>query len=129
MTTDSIILTPEEIAQYRQQLSDVPEAIAFLNVIDECEGYLEDATLLFVMRKTGQEPDRSSINLEELSQKCREVICKEETEDVLELFNIVAPFLALNPLGISVSMAIPMVIYVTKIGRKRFCQESSENET
>lgn len=128
MTTDSIILTPEEITEYRQKLVGVPEAIAYLNVIEECEGYLEDATLLFVMRKTGQEPDRS-INLQELSQKCREVICIEDTEDVLELFNVVAPFLALNPLGIGVSMAIPVVIYVTKIGRKRFCQESSEDET
>ena len=43
MTTDSIQVTAEEIAQFRTELADNSRAIAALDAIEECEGYLEDA--------------------------------------------------------------------------------------
>ena len=43
MTTDSIILTPEEIAQYRQKLVGVPDAIATLDIIEATNGNLTEA--------------------------------------------------------------------------------------
>ena len=43
MTTDSIQVTAEEIVQFRAELADNSRAIAALDAIEECEGYLEDA--------------------------------------------------------------------------------------
>lgn len=128
MTTESIILSPEEIAEYRQQLADLPEAIAALDVIEECEGYLEDATILLMMRETGKEPDRA-ISLNEIANLCRQVICQKRTENVLELCNVVAPFLTLNPITFSASLALPVVVYVIKVfGIQTFCNEVKDEE-
>lgn len=125
MTTDSIILSSEEMAKYRQIFANVPDAIEALDVIEkECEGHLEDATILLMMRKTGKEPDRA-INLNEIANQCRQVICQKRTDNLLELFNVVAPFLALNPATFSASLALPVVVYVVKVfGIQRFCENN-----
>ncbi|GCA77571.1 hypothetical protein MiTe_04427 [Microcystis aeruginosa NIES-2520] len=43
MNIESTKVTPEEIAQFRAELVDNLSAIAALDAIDECDGYLEDA--------------------------------------------------------------------------------------
>lgn len=50
MTTELTKVTPEEIAKFRAELADYPnpKAIAALDEIEECEGYLEDAIPLLV---------------------------------------------------------------------------------
>ena len=116
MTTDPIKVSSEEIEQLRSQLANNSEAIAALDVIQECDGYLEDAVTLLAMRETGKEPDKS-INLDKLAEKCRNVICGDKKEDVLELFNVIAPFFPPPT-----SLALPVVLYVVKIGVKKFCK-------
>ncbi|MGK7897515.1 MAG: hypothetical protein AB4372_28825 [Xenococcus sp. (in: cyanobacteria)] len=65
MTTDTTIVTSEEIAKFRDELANYPKAeIAFkaisaLDVIEEeCDGYLDDAIPLILMRETGQGAER-----------------------------------------------------------------------
>ncbi|NJN13231.1 MAG: hypothetical protein HC815_37075 [Richelia sp. RM1_1_1] len=41
-----ITVTPEEITEFRSQFVDNPEALAALDAIAECEGYVEDAVPL-----------------------------------------------------------------------------------
>ena len=123
MTTETIIISPEEIAKYRTELAGNSGAIAALDVIEECEGYLEDATILLMMRETGKEPDRA-MNLNEIANQCRQVICQRQTENILELCNVLAPFLALNPTTFPASLAFPVVVYVIKVfGIQRFCNQ------
>jgi hypothetical protein len=50
MTTDSMKVTPEEIANYRSQLADDSKALADLDVIERCEGYLEQAARILARR-------------------------------------------------------------------------------
>ena len=38
-------VTPEEVARFRTQLVDYPDAINALQVIEDCEGNLEDAAM------------------------------------------------------------------------------------
>lgn len=76
-----LTVTPEEISQFRSQLADNPEALAALDAIEECEGYLDDAIPLLVMRETAQEADRG---LNDWLEKCRQFICQEEVRDALE---------------------------------------------
>lgn len=121
--SDSIQLTSEEIQQYREQFKDYPDALKTLDIIDECDGYLDSSLTLILMRETGKVPDKN-ISLNELVEKCRPLICKDEREDVIELFNVIASFL---PPPASQAMAV--VLYVTKVGIKRFCKAEDTTES
>lgn len=115
-----ISVTPEEISQFRSQLADNPQALVALDTIEECEGYLDDAVPLLVMRETAQEADRS---LNDLLEKCRQFICQEEVREALES-GLIAPIV--EPLavsaGIPVGIATALSICVFKLGAKKFCK-------
>ena len=117
MSTAPTKVTVEEIVQYRDKFEGNPEALKALDVVQECEGYLEDAYTLLLIRETGVTPDRA-FEFSQLAEKCRSVICKDGREDVLEMFNVVASFLPPPS-----SQALTVVLYVAKIGTKKFCQD------
>jgi len=116
-------VTQAEINQFREQLRNNPEAIAALNVIQECDGYLEDAVTLLMMRETAKEPDRG---VDEWLKKCRKVLCKEEVKEALES-GLIAP--AIEPLAISMGLppgtATALGILAFKIGIKKLCDSPS----
>ncbi len=117
------VVTQEEIEQFREQLRDYPEAIAALDVIQECDGYIEDAVTLLMMRETGKEPERG---VGEWLQRCHKVICREEVKEALES-GLIAP--AIEPLGISIGLppgtATAVGILAFKIGIKKLCDSPS----
>ena len=119
MDIESTTVTPEEIAQFRAELADNLSAIAALDAIEECEGYLEDAVPLLLMRETGTEPDRS---IGDLLKKCRQFICQEEVREALES-GMIAP--AIEPIsmgaGIPPGVATAIGICAFKLGMKRVC--------
>jgi hypothetical protein len=116
-------VTQEEIQQFREQLRNYPEAIAALDVIQECDGYVEDAVTLLMMRETGQEPDRG---VREWLQKCRTAICQEDVKEALAA-GLIAP--AIEPLAISTGFppgtATVLGILAFKIGIKKLCDSPS----
>lgn len=118
-------ITQAEIDQFREQLRDYPEALASLDVIQECEGHLEDAVTLLMMRETGKEPDRGA---DEWLQKCRTAICQEDVKEALAS-GLIAP--AIEPLGISMGFppgtATALGILAFKIGIKKLCEPKSES--
>jgi hypothetical protein len=122
MDIESTKVTPEEIAQFRAELADNPSAIDALDVIEECECYLEDAVPLLLMRETGTEADRS---LGDLLEKCRQFICQEAVREALES-GIIAP--AIEPISISAGIppgtATAIGICAFKLGMKRVCAGS-----
>lgn len=115
-----ITVTPEEISQFRSQLVDNTQALVALDTIEECEGYLDDAVPLLVMRETTQEADRS---LNDWLEKIRQFICQEEVREALES-GLIAPIV--EPLavsaGIPVGVATALIICVFKLGAKKFCK-------
>ncbi|CCI13178.1 Similar to tr/Q8YT38/Q8YT38 [Microcystis aeruginosa PCC 9806] len=119
MDIESTKVTSEEIAQFRAELVDHLSAIAALDAIEECEGYLEDAVPLLLMRETGTEPDRS---IGDLLKKCRQFICQEEVREALES-GMIAP--AIEPIsmgaGIPPGVATAIGICAFKLGMKRVC--------
>lgn len=123
---DMTTVTQEEIEQFREQLSNNLEANTALDVIQECEGNLEDAVTLLMMRETGKEPDRG---VDEWLQKCRKVICKDEVKEALES-GLIAP--AIEPLAISMGVppgtATALGILAFKIGIKKLC-DSPKSES
>jgi hypothetical protein len=115
-------VTQEEINQFREQLAGYPEAIAALDLIEQRNGNLETAAKILAIR-AGYEPSRKLDLLDELSEKCRKVICQEEFKEDLAAGVIVA---VIEPLatgaGIPPGLASAIAIYAFKTGVKKFCQ-------
>jgi len=114
-----ITVTPEEISQFRRQLANSPEALTALDTIEECDGYLDDAVALLVMRETAQEADRGLIDWLE---KCRQFFCQEEVREALES-GLLAPAIEAIAIGVPIppGMATALSICVFKLGAKKFC--------
>lgn len=115
-----ITVTPEEINQFRSQLADNPQALVALDTIEECEGYLDDAVPLLVMRETAQEADRS---LNDWLEKSRQFICQEEVREALES-GLLAPAIEAIAIGAGIppGIATALSICVFKLGAKKFCK-------
>ena len=122
---DKTTITQTEIEQLRDQLRDSPEAIATLDIIQECDGHLEEALRVLIMIKTGKEPDQS---LNEWVKEYRYIICKKEFREDLAvglsagMIESLETSAALPP-GIATTMAI----YVFKTGIRRFCEPSESD--
>ncbi|MEH2037445.1 hypothetical protein [Nostoc sp.] len=119
-----ITITPEEISQFRSQLADSSEALAGLDAIEECKGNLEAAAQLIAVETTDIEVSlRGDSNyLENLAQKLSKIICQEEFDDLMTgvLTAVIATLAASG--NIPIALATPVVIYVAKIGVKKFCE-------
>lgn len=115
---NKINLTPSEIEQYREQLKDNPQALNALNIIEECDGDLQDALTLISMEETGTEPDRG-LDLDKLAQKCRPVVCADLTRTSLEIVNI------LTGLFGTVGIAVAVLLYIlNKYGLENYCENA-----
>lgn len=116
-----IILTAEEIEQFRAGLADCPAALAALDAIADCEGDLEDAAIGLAIQ-SGQEPDTIDRWLEGLAKRWRHIICeatlREELED--DLNTEVLTTLA-SQTTLPLKLATPVAIYVIKTGLPSFC--------
>ena len=116
-------ISTQKIALFRSKLSDYPEAMEALEVIEDCEGNLEDATLSLAIQ-VGQQPDIDNEQwLNTLAKKCRAVICKPNLRQDLEnkSYANVIKELAKTPL-IPEILATPVIIYVIEEGLDCFCQ-------
>lgn len=119
-----LTVTPEEIIQFRSQLADSPDALAALDAIEECEGNLEAAAQLIAVETTDAEVSlRGDSNfLEKLAEQLSNIICQEEFDELMTgvLTAAIATLAASG--NIPIALATPVVIYVAKIGVKKFCK-------
>jgi len=112
-------VTAEEIARFREQLKHNPEALAALDTIEECEGNLEEAarSIATAAGKTDIEPDL----LEQLSTRCRTVICQEDMKEKLPvLIAAIAGFLVSSS-GFPSTLATPIALFAMEKGSEDFC--------
>ena len=118
LMTDSTQLTAEEIKQYREQFKDYPDALNALDIIDECDGDLEDALILISMEETGIEPNKG-LRLDQLAARCRPIICADLSRTILEIFNI------LTGLFGTVGVAVAVLVYIlNKYGLENYCENA-----
>jgi len=116
-------VTSQEIAQFRSQLADDPKAMEALDLIEDCEGDLEDAAMTLAIR-AGQEPERANSEwLDALAKKWRAIICQEEfrgdlldgsVNQMMEHLKTITAFPQI--------LATPVLIYVLKQGVNNFCE-------
>lgn len=121
-----VILTQNEIDHYRSVLADNPNALRALDLIEDCEGDIEDAAIVLALQ-AGQEPDRSDRWLESVAKRWRAFLCQENLKQQLETGAVadVVQALAAETTIPSV-LAVPVVIYVLKVGVGAFCKPFEE---
>lgn len=118
-------ITQEEIQQFREQLRNYPYALSALDVIKECEGHLEDAAQVIVL-EAGKEEVQSDL-LEKLSKRCRSVICHEDMKEELPVLVAAISEFLVSSSAFPPGLAMPVAIFVTKKGLKKFCQSSDSD--
>lgn len=116
-------VTAEEIEKFREQLRDYPEALDALDLIEENKGDLEIAANLLA-QEAGVVIVRSKLSvLDDLAQKLRDVICDEVFINDLMGGVLTAGVGYLTASGqIPTALATALVIYLAKIGVRKFCQ-------
>jgi hypothetical protein len=121
------VVTPKEIAQFRSQLAEDPTAMEVLDLIEDCEGDLEDAAMTLAIR-AGQEPEITNSDwLDALALRWRAVICQQEfreklldgsVKEIIEHLKTIPTF--------PVILATPVLIYILKQDVNNFCEPLDE---
>ena len=115
-------ITSQEIAQFRSQLAEYPEALKALDEIEDCEGDIEDAAISLAIQ-VGQEPNVSDNWLDGLAKRCRVAICRSEIKEELTNGQLNAAFRDLSAAKLCPDVLVPsVIIYVLKTGVKDFCE-------
>lgn len=115
-------IIPTEIARFRSELADNPDALIALDTIEDCEGDLEDAAIILAIRDR-LEPDRANSRwLEGLARQCRGILCQPEFQPDIKNGVLKPAVEHLKTTGfVPVKQVVPVVIYAWKIGIDDFC--------
>ena len=129
MSTDLTKVTYEEVAKFRSQLADYPEALADLDVIEHCEGNLEQAARVLARRAGMEEVKSSTKNWNLALQKAHEIVCDEKFKKGLIPGLIGGLIGALSSSGgpLLAAVATPTSIYIVQVGIDSFCQAKQSN--
>lgn len=116
-------ITSQEIAQFRSQLADDPQAMEVLDLIEDCEGDLEDAAMTLAIH-AGQEPGRTNSEwLDALARKWRAVLCEPKYRQDLVNGSIIEMMSLLRSIPeFPKILATPVLIYILKQGVNNFCE-------
>jgi hypothetical protein len=116
-------VTAKEIAQIRSQVAEDFTAMEALDLLEECEGDLEDAAMSLAIR-AGQEPERGNAEwLDALARRWRTVICQQEFRDDLLNGSVKGMMEHLKTMPtFPQNLAMPLLIYVLKKDVKNFCE-------
>jgi hypothetical protein len=121
-----MIVTLPEIEQYRAELADDPIALRSLEMLEDCEGDLEDAAIALALQ-VGQEPDQSERWLEGLAKRWRVSLCETEIQTALSQGSIAAAVRSLSTDTMLPSLlAVPVVLFAVKSGIESFCRPLQE---
>ncbi|MDH6089728.1 hypothetical protein [Umezakia ovalisporum] len=116
-------VTSHEIALFRSQLADDPTAMEALDLIEDCDGDLEDAAMTLAIR-SGQQPEMTNSEwLDAMARKWRAVICQQEYREDLLSDSLVKIIEVLKKMPtFPTILATPVLIYILKQGINDFCQ-------
>ncbi|NEP51901.1 MAG: hypothetical protein F6K65_25145 [Moorea sp. SIO3C2] len=133
MTTVTLTVTLEEIAQFRAELANYPEAslreqaLKELEVVEKCDGDLEAATRVLA-RRAEESILKGDYSFNKLVDKAREILCKPENMEKLakadkhqRVLELVAVFLP-PPLP-----EVIVVLILVKMGVNYFCNLDKSN--
>lgn len=131
-----IIVTPEQIALYREQIADNQKALEALDVLEnalnEWDGDLADAAES-IAQDNGIEGVETNADFRWFFQnleQCQKFICQPKYEKLREgyvstLIPVLTEFLAGTlgcPPGVAGLMVTPFAVYIAEEGMDKFCQ-------
>ena len=120
------ILTPTEISDFRTELSDYPQALVALEVIEDCEGDLEDAAIALAIH-VGQQPTTSEGWIAGLAKRWRPSLCQAELRADLEANRVATTVTQLvTTNALPWELATLVSIYAAKAGIDDFCKPLEE---
>lgn len=116
-------VTSQEIAQFRSQLSDDIKAMKALDVIEECEGDLEDAAMTLAIR-AGQQPEIDNSEwLDASAKKWRAVICQSDFREELTNGSVKKIMQHIQTIpNFPQVVAVPVLMYVIGQDVNKFCE-------
>lgn len=116
-----LTLSADDIARYRLQLADYPDAIAALDTLSDCDGDLEDAAITLALR-SGQEPDTNDRWLEGYAKRFRHILCNPALRTDLEANNLSAlAHLLTTGTTCPPLLVAPVALFVITTGGDTFC--------
>jgi hypothetical protein len=122
-----IRLTAVDIIEYRAELAGNPDALRALDIIEDCEGDLDDAAIALAIQ-TGQEPTDSEGWLDGYAKRWRAALCQadmrhtlSQVDSIHDLVQTLVQVTEIPPL-----LVVPVAIYVMKTGVDVFCQPLDE---
>ncbi|MGB3615689.1 MAG: hypothetical protein WBA10_17975 [Elainellaceae cyanobacterium] len=114
-------LTSAQIAQYRSALATVSDALLALDMVEDCEGDLEDAAIALALQ-VGQEPNRSDSWLDGLAKRWRVALCDVDIQaHIREGRLATAAQTLVNAVTLPPRLVTLVVIYVHQQGITEFC--------
>lgn len=115
-------ITSIEIANFRTQLADDEVALEALDLIEDCDGDLEDAAMTLAI-KAGQQPESAnSIWLDALARRWRTIICEQQFREDMQNNSIRGMMVRLKSReDFPAALATPVLLYVLKQGVNDFC--------
>lgn len=118
-------LTSQEIARYRSQVTQFPQALQALDAIEDCEGDLEDAALSLAIH-VGQQPDCNDW-LEGLAKRCRVALCQSSVKTALAEGQLTAAIAFLMEEKICPTLLlVPVILFALQSGLEEFCRPLGE---
>jgi hypothetical protein len=149
MDIESTKVTSEEIAQFRTELADNPKALSDLDVIEKCEGDLEQAARILarradiedvragitwegdleqaariLARRADIEDVRAGITWESVLKQARQVVCDDNFKESFapDLIGGVIGALITSSNPVLVPVATPCAAYIVKVSLAKFCK-------
>jgi len=126
---DPVKLTPEDIAQYREQFSqnNQEEALYALDVIKAVGGDVTKAATMLAPKYNIVVSKSVPNFLDKLAKKSRNIVCDEEFIDKVMDGLLSAAVASLCATGqIPEAVATPIVIYLARKGIQKWCNSDSE---
>ena len=116
-------VTSQEIAKFRSLMVNDPQAMETLDLIEDCDGDLEDAVMTLAI-KAGQQPEQTNSEwLDALAKKWRAIICEQEHREDLLNGSIQEMIIHLRTIPTFPKiLATPVLIYILKQGVNNFCE-------
>lgn len=121
-----ILVSQDAIDHYRSLLANDPRSTRALDMLEDCEGDLEDAAISLALQ-AGQEPDHSDDWLKGLAKRWRLLLCQDDVRQALEIGNVADGVAALvAEKEFPKVLAVLVVIYVLQMGLEPFCRPVQE---
>ena len=116
------VVNQNQVKYFRDQLGDVSELTETLQVLEQCDWILEDASLLIASR-SGEPVEMSDSLLDDLVQKSQQYLCESENKkswndlkDILEILKELLPPPA--------PLAVTCLFKLSEIGLRNLCNSA-----